>query len=234
MKAESLNLFHVPLNQLVDLIREGVPSFEYDFKKHLIRLLDEDHEELGHIRLPLHISLDKGLHINETVPFVLYMTIESGNAAICISEGKDISYHTTIGAYMTRKKQGFSQIKYLNKKGKSRAGSRVRLAGTITFFEEINETLGHLFIEYEFDRIALNCSTSLIPYLYQSKVSCPFEKDDHRLYKIPLHLPQSNYTNLNGAIKKLMAPMLNYQKKDTHKMHVFLESLAPLVKGMDE
>ncbi|MEP3390400.1 MAG: hypothetical protein ABJO02_19570, partial [Reichenbachiella sp.] len=124
--------------------------------------------------------------------------------------GKTNIYHTTFSAYMTRKKQGVSQIKYLNKKGKSRAGSRVRLAKTIEFFENINSTLSELLANHEIDRLALNCSTTLIPYLHQSKVPCPFEKKDDRLYKIPLHISQSNFTNLDKAIKKLMAPMLLY------------------------
>ena len=112
---------------------------------------------------------------------------------------------------MSRKKQGFSQIKYLNKKGKSRAGSRVRLASTLEFFEDINAKLTALLEEHTVERIALNITPGLIPYLHQSKVPCPFEKQDIRLYKIPLHIPQSNYTNLYGVIKKLMAPILFHE-----------------------
>jgi hypothetical protein len=137
-----------------------------------------------------------------------------------VMEGKKNLYHTTFSAYMTRKKQGFSQIKYLNKKGKSRAGSRVRLASTIDFFENINTTLSDLFEEYAIERIAVDCNATLIPYLHQSKVPCPFDKRDIRLYKIPLHIPQSNYTNLNGAIKKLMAPMLFYDDKNEAMVEV--------------
>jgi hypothetical protein len=56
----------------------------------------------------------------------------------------------------------------------------------------------------------MDCPSPLIPYLHQSKIPCPFDKKDSRLYKIPLHIPQSNFTNLNAAIKKLMAPILFY------------------------
>ena len=111
---------------------------------------------------------------------------------------------------MTRKKQGFSQIKYLNKKGKSRAGSRIRLAATLEFFEKINETLDELFEEYTLDRIAINCTPSLSPLLFNSKIECSFSKNDDRLYKIPLHIPQSNFSNLKQTIKKLKSPVLFY------------------------
>ena len=49
---------------------------------------------------------------------------------------------------MVRKKRGVSQIKHLKTKGKSRAGSRVRLAETEEFFENINGRLQDYFEEH--------------------------------------------------------------------------------------
>jgi hypothetical protein len=214
MSQLSANLYHLSIEQLGQLVREYFTTYEYDFKRHAIQLKDADHNPIGSIRLPLHLQLDKDLSITKDAAYVLYLSIESGYAAISIMEGEENVYHTTFGAYMTRKKQGFSQIKYLKKKGKSRAGSRVRLASTIEFFENINETLTELLKIHVIDRLALNCNTTLIPYLYQSKVKCPFEKNDPRLYKIPLHIPQSNFSNLEAAIRKLKAPVLFYEDKD--------------------
>ncbi|PIB35232.1 hypothetical protein BFP72_07390 [Reichenbachiella sp. 5M10] len=168
--------------------------------------------------------IDESLILLEDHAHALYLSIESGSAALCIVQGEHIVYHTTFSAYMTRKKQGFSQIKYLNKKGKSRAGSRVRLASTIDFFESINESLTDLLEIYEIDRIALDCTTTLIPYLYQSKVPCPFAKKDPRLYKIPLHISQSNYTHLEGAIRQLKDPVLLYEENQAHWAELLLGS----------
>jgi len=193
----------------------------------LVVMENEEHKTIGYLRMPLHLSFGDNLAVTNEETLALYLSIQSGNAAICVMEGKENLYHTTFSAYMTRKKQGFSQIKYLNKKGKSRAGSRVRLASTIDFFENINTTLSELFEEYEIERIAVDCTAALIPYLHQSKVVCPFDKRDSRLYKIPLHIQQSNYTNLNAAIKKLLAPMLFYDSKNE-------EFIKPLLqKAMD-
>ncbi|MEQ6118928.1 hypothetical protein [Reichenbachiella sp. MALMAid0571] len=222
MAEKKANLFDVPLGLLFSEVKKHFPNHHYNFKKHVVVIEDGEQNTLGYIRLPLHLSLDESLTVTNDEALVLYLSIESGSAAICVMKGKNNIYHTTFSSYMTRKKQGFSQVKYLNKKGKSRAGSRVRLASTIDFFENINTTLGELFEEYVVDRIGLHCSTSLIPYLYQSKVACPFDKKDDRLYKIPVHLPQSNFTNLNGAIKKLMAPMLFYDEKNENLLDVLI------------
>lgn len=205
------NLFHIPVVELLKVIKGLEGNYEYDHGKHLVHLENSEREKMGHLRLPLHFTLDNELNLLDDEPVVLYLTIEAGNAAICVTEGEEITYHTTFSSYMTRKKQGFSQVKYLNKKGKSRAGSRVRLASTIEFFEGINTVLEELFEEQFFDRIALSCTPTLVPYLYGSKVECPFRKTDERLYKIPLHIPQSNFTNLESTIKKLRAPVLFYK-----------------------
>lgn len=214
MLQKQVNLYNVPLDVLFQQVKIHFPNYHYNFKKHLVIVEDENLEIIGHIRLPLHLSIDEKLTIIDEETLALYLSIESGNAAICVMDGMENVYHTTFSAYMTRKKQGFSQIKYLNKKGKSRAGSRIRLASAIAFFENINSCLSALFEEFDVDRIALDCSATLIPYLHHSKVSCSFNKQDRRLYKIPLHIPQSNYTKLNEAIKKLKAPTFFYDPKN--------------------
>ncbi len=223
MSQDQINLFHHKPESIFETIREKAPGYEYDFKKHVVLLLDEQHETMGFLRMPLHWIVKDDLSLVGQEAVALYITIESGNAAICVMEGKENIYHTTFSAYMTRKKQGFSQIKYLKKKGKSKAGSRVRLAKTVTFFENINETLTEVLEIYDVDRIGLSCSATLIPFLFQSKVPCPFEKKDPRLYKIPLHIPQSNFTNLDAAIRKLHAPMLFFDTKYEDRLRSFFE-----------
>ena len=113
-------------------MKDDFPNYHYNYLKHQVILENENLETMGYIRLPLNLALDEKLKIADEETMVLYLSIESGNAAICVMEGKENVYHTTFSAYMTRKKKGFSQIKYLNKKGKSRAGSRIRLASTLS------------------------------------------------------------------------------------------------------
>lgn len=213
MQEQKLNLSIYTLPELIDMIKDEIDSYEYDFKKHLILLKDQNFNPMGYVRLPLHYQLNDHLDILDTQANALYLSVESGNAAICMMEGTENIYHTTFSAYMTRKKQGFSQIKYLNKKGKSRAGSRVRLAETVEFFENINTTMNDLWEEFMIARLALDCNKTLLPYLLQSKVPFPVDKKDPVLYKIPLHIAQSNYTNLDAAIEKLKAPLLLFDEQ---------------------
>lgn len=208
MKSSTINLFHIPFEEQFETIRNEFPAYEYDFFRHVISLKKETEEEQAYLRLPLFLKIGKELNIESMESNCVYLSIEAGNAALILNKGKETLFHTTFSAYMTRKKQGFSQIKYLKKKGKSRAGSRIRLAESQEFFEKINQKLIDLFELHQIDRIGLNCSKTLLPFLYQSNVLPPFEKKDERLYKIPLHIPQSNYTNLNAAIKKLIAPVI--------------------------
>ncbi|MEM7109844.1 MAG: hypothetical protein AAF519_16585 [Bacteroidota bacterium] len=213
MNQHAINLFHIPHASLFSWIKDQFNKYHYDFSKHIIVLENNSNKQIGYVRLPLHISLDERLIIHGKETTAMYLTIESGNAAAMVCRGKLILYHTTFTAYMARKRQGFSQIKYLNKKGKSRAGSRVRLAATTDFFENINHKCSKILETYNIERIALNCSTTLLPYLYQSKVPCPFNRKDPKLYKIPIHVPRSNFSNLEKTFKKLMAPILFFDQK---------------------
>ena len=226
MLDQHFNLFHFSAQQLLTLIHEQHIKTEYNFQKHCIEFASNQGENIGYIRLPLHLSISEKLTLIDEEINVIYISIESDNAAICVVEDKEITYHTTFSSYMTRRKQGYSQIKHLNKKGKSRAGSRVRLASTYEFFENINECLIELLDDYIIDRIALSCSTSLLPYMYESKTPCPFNKTDDRLYKIPLHIAQSNFTNLEQTIKKLNAPILFYNKEHQVDFNFLLQDEA--------
>lgn len=133
--------------------------------------------------------------IDEIPGSYVIILIQSGHCSIGFYEYDELIDHKVIQKYMVRKKQGKSQITYLNKKGKSREGSRLRLANTKAFFEEINDRLSY----YDFDdieRIIMSCPKSLIPLLFQSKVKTPFNKKDPRLIKVPIDVKKPNHQEL--------------------------------------
>ena len=106
---------------------------------------------------------------------------------------------------MKRHKRGKSQISYLKTRGKSKAGSRIRLANTVRFFEEINERLTTYEEEYEPERMIYSCTAQLWGLLFQSKVPPPFEKKDPRLIKVPKDVNIPTYEellNVNEFIQK--------------------------------
>lgn len=123
--------------------------------------------------------------------------IRAGNASLGIFRGDELLAHKVIRKYMVRKKQGKMQISYLNQKGKSRAGSRVRLRESVEFFEEINSKLEAWFKDFgPQDKIFYSCSVRLKSPWFSSRISPPFTKNDPRLITIPQHIHQPTHEEL--------------------------------------
>lgn len=111
--------------------------------------------------------------------------------------------HKVFRAYMIRQKQGKSQIKYLKTKGKSRAGSRLRLGESERFFEEINERLTNYSDEFPIDMWGISCAKTLLPYFFSSEPAPPFAKDQENLISIPFHVQQPDFETLKKMHQKL-------------------------------
>ncbi|MBD8489248.1 hypothetical protein IFO69_10875 [Echinicola sp. CAU 1574] len=178
---------------------------EFNVSKNTVYFYKEE-EKVIQVRLPIFWNSPSDMKQNqmEETNYVLLM-IRSGIASIGYFENGENIDHRVFRAYMVRKKQGKSQIKHLKTKGKSRAGSRIRLAETLEFFDEINERLQEYFKEYRVDKVGLSCTTTLIPYLFDAKVTTPFEKNDARVFKIPKHIANPTYESLletNSFLKK--------------------------------
>ena len=194
--------------RLLRAIQAGSHPFIYEHEKHRLVLLGETGEAQAYFRLPITVPPPDSPQVQ--VHYVLLL-IQSGNCAMGYFEDGVNLDHKVFRSYMVRKKQGTSQIKYLKTKGKSRAGSRVRLAETAEFFENINGRLQEYFGEYEVHRIAISCSKTLIPYLYNSKIPTPFDKHDPRLYKIPKHIHTPIYEVMMDAHRFLQKGELLYE-----------------------
>lgn len=111
--------------------------------------------------------------------------------------------HKVFRAYMVRQKQGKSQIKYLKTKGKSRAGSRVRLGETEDFFREINERLTTYEKNFPIDTWGMSCAKTLFPYFFSSEPAPPFLKNQGNLFSIPFHVQHPGLETLELMHKKL-------------------------------
>jgi hypothetical protein len=197
--------------ELLRTIQQADFRTEYDAEKHRLTLLDEEGNNQLFFRLPLTLPppSEKPTIAKTPINYVVLL-IQSGNCALGYFENGINRNHKVFRSYMVRKKQGKSQIKYLKTKGKSRAGSRVRLGETIEFFENINGRLQEYFEDHDVHRIAISCSKTLIPYLFSSKVETPFDKNDPRLYKIPKHIHTPIYEVLLDANRFLLRGELIY------------------------
>jgi hypothetical protein len=210
--------------QFLNWILHEKHSHEYNYKKHSLSLLDELNDPFCYLRLPIHLHFP-GNKSTENSRHILVL-IQSGSAATGFVENTKLIDHKVFTAYMVRKKQGKSQIKHLKTKGKSRAGSRVRLASTIKFFENINSRLQLYFQKDPIDRIALSCSKTLIPWLFQSKIKCPFEKRDGRIYMIPKDVSQPNYKVLTEVNKFLMRCDVHYEDAHSQRIEKIFADIA--------
>lgn len=178
---------------------------QLDEKKHRLLGLDEAGETAFSLRLPLAwpaIPVERPelatylAQVPEALPVHLLLLIQVGAAAIGCFDEEDVLAHKAIKKYMKRHSRGRAQIHYLNTRGKSKAGSRIRLANTERFVEEINERLAEWEEEYDPARILYSCSPQLWGLLFQADPPPPFDKKDPRLVKVPLDVNLPSYEEL--------------------------------------
>lgn len=178
-------------------------------KKLVLQGLDAAGKVLWWFRVPLifpRMAQDETLEsytvkLSEDLPtFLVLLLRANGNASIGYVEQGKLLNHKVIRKYMVRQKQGKSQIKHLKTRGKSRAGSRVRLEQTIEFAEEINQKL----IDWETEdaeRILVSSSIDVWNLLFKVNVLPPFAKRDERLRKIPYHIHTPNFQELKKIVR---------------------------------
>ncbi|WP_439882631.1 hypothetical protein ACSX1A_05560 [Pontibacter sp. MBLB2868] len=217
---------------LLQKIEEEAIVYTYEYDKHRITLLDPINNKELYFRLPITLPAPGNVLPGAMPVHYIILLIQSGNCAIGYFEGGVNFNHKVFRSYMVRKKQGKSQIKYLKTKGKSRAGSRVRLGETLEFFENINERLQDYFDNHDIHRIAISCSKTLIPYLYNAKVNIPFSKNDPRLYKIPKHIHTPVYEVMLDANRFLQRGELIFDEPQQRFVNDLLSDIG--LTGMEE
>ncbi len=190
-------------------------SLDLDFNKSkTILTLSRESQKICRIISPLLIhnlndeTLKNPLLIAEEIDNYYIILIQAGHSALAYCEGGEMIYHKVITKYMVRKGQGSAQIKHLKTKGKSREGSRIRLAKTIEFFEEINHKLNTWFEEYKSDQIFYSSSVDLWNIMFESKVPVPFEKRGDHLIKIPLDINKPGFKELKRVNYFLMNSLI--------------------------
>ncbi|MEO1366037.1 MAG: hypothetical protein AAFX50_02585 [Acidobacteriota bacterium] len=115
--------------------------------------------------------------------------MQAGAVSLGRFEGGEALITKSLRRYVVRGK-GRAQPLYLKTKGKSRYGSRLRLANARKLLVETNEKL----LEWEghfgpADRIYYSCPVRLWPSLFETTPPPPFEKTGP-LVRIPLDLPR--------------------------------------------
>lgn len=200
MSINKIRINYLDTINLLKKISEVNLNIEIDSKKNKFEIFYENEVKIQ-CRLPLifpglFLPIENYINIIDEIPEpYIIILIQAGHCSLGYFEDDEITDHKVIQKYMVRKKQGKSQLTYLNKKGKSREGSRIRLANTKAFFEEINDRLA--FYDFEdIERIIISCPKKLIPLLFQAKITPPFEKKDERIIKVPVDVKKPNHQEL--------------------------------------
>ncbi|HET8858654.1 hypothetical protein [Marivirga sp.] len=206
------------LEILINSLEKKFGNLEYEDSKNLLKFPTNPSIS---IRLPFDFKYDqkKLNHSN-----FLIIIIHSGEAALAYSEESQIVEHKMIKAYMVRQKQGKSQIKHLKTKGKSKAGSRVRLAGTDHFSEEINEKIAEWDEYFEIGKIAISCNKTLQPFLF-NRPDAALKKNDVRMFKIPKHIQEANFENLSFIHNYLISMELKFDDSDKELINNLISTI---------
>ena len=145
--------------------------------------------------------------------------VRAGQAAVGYFHQGNLLDHKVFRGYLVRQKQGKSQFKYLKTKGKSRAGSRIRLEETLLFFNEINERLQVYAKQYPLNFWGLGCAKTLWPLLFDGEITAPFTSKSSELIELPYPFTKGSYEELQELELRLQ------------QFHLLLSPLAePLIQ----
>lgn len=205
----------------LDLISDSVNKemkLIFDRKKHQLQI-EDNQEWLAKIYLPwtLEWSESQGFCENQDSHYSLVL-IRAGQAVAGYFHRGILLDHKVFRAYMVRQKQGKSQIKHLKTKGKSRAGSRIRLAETVQFFEDINERLTSYADQFPIDLWGISCAKTMWPFFFSSAIEPPFSPKAENLIGLPFHISQASFEELKATGELLQKFHLILSEKGNSKL----------------
>ena len=218
----------IPQTQVVSFAQALLLVNQADEKGWEIRYLPEKHQLLlenkvswlAKLFLPWTMTwLPEGkFQVQEDVHYCLTL-VRAGQASLGYFHQGKLLDHKVFRGYLVRQKQGKSQFKYLKTKGKSRAGSRIRLEETLVFFKEINERLQVYAKQYPLNFWGLGCTKTMWPLLFDGEVKPPFSSKSAELIELPYPFTKGSYEELQELELRLQ------------QFHLLLSPLAePLIQ----
>jgi hypothetical protein len=219
-----------------DLISESAKKslkLIFDLKKHQLKI-EDNQEWLAKIYFPWTINWFESIGFKENPDshFSLAL-IRAGQAVVGYFHQGILIDHKVFRAYMVRQKQGKSQIKHLKTKGKSRAGSRIRLEETTLFFEDINERLTSYADQFPIDLWGISCAKTMWPYYFSSAIPPPFSPKAENLIELPFHISQASFEELKNAGELLQKFHLIISEKGKELLNVKSENDSDPIQNDD-
>jgi hypothetical protein len=126
----------------------------------------------------------------------LVLLFQAGAAALGSWQNDECLHHKVLRKYVVRGK-GRAQPTHLRTKGKSRYGSRLRLQNARSLLVELSEKLTDWDRECGgFDAVFYACGVRLWGDLLRCEPPPPFTAGDRRLVKIPWHVHEPRFEEL--------------------------------------
>ncbi len=173
---------------------------EYDEKKHRVILSCEEKRVI--FRLPPILLGGKPEDLLKDTCYYLVMLVEADQVSCgYFYKGTTLAHHVFRG-YTVRKKQGKSQVNYLKRKGKSRAGSRIRLRGTTDLIQEVIQWLNQTVLDHKLNRIILDVSPQFWSLFYQQPEKPFFDQRDQRIITSGLYWRKAGYKEMCYIAKR--------------------------------
>lgn len=218
MEGPHLKISSSKTSSLLEYLLNNNYRVELQNKKDKI-LIYKDNEFLFGLRPPLSYPSLKEIdeikqwdykNIHKT--YIVFL-VRSGIASLGLIEDGELIKHKVLRSYMNRKKQGKSQLSYLKTKGKSRAGSRVRLENAKIFFEEIstllNKWAGKKNIPFYYF-----IPIPLLSYWNQTSTPPPSQIKLTDSKKIPLNVKTPSFGELQRIINLIEKGELLFNNKE--------------------
>jgi hypothetical protein len=187
-------------------------------KQHAFEFFNSEGKKALKVSFPLNFSVpnidhklsDYALAFEVKGHLFCLALIQAGESVLGIINNKELQEYKVIRKYMVRKKQGKTQLKHLNTKGKSRAGSRIRLAQSEKFFEEINQKLTSWNESIANGLFVYGIATSLLPFWTNSRIPIPLDiKNIEHTRKVNWTVGLPREKELEKSIKHLYSSRIS-------------------------
>ena len=197
------------LNEFLEILDSiSKKSDEYNFLENSIEYTLKDHDKENLI-IPKIFHSDQSAYpsrIKEEYksarPYLI-LVVRAGEAILAVCSNDELVEYKILKKYMVRKSQGKAQYNYLQQKGKSRLGSRIRLQQTEKFFSELNEFIKNYEERFDLNKIYLSCSPRLKGAWWKSSKEEPFDKNDKRIARLSLSINEISKWQLDDIIRRL-------------------------------
>jgi hypothetical protein len=202
-------------------------QWHYLSEKHQL-ILQKGQEWLAKLYIPWTLDWTaEGKFFEKPDAHFSLVMIKAGQAVTGYFHRGELIDHRVFRAYMVRQKQGKSQIKHLKTKGKSRAGSRIRLAETARFFEEINERLISYSSQFPIDYWGISCAKTLWPHYFSSAVPPPFSSSEKSLIELPVHIAKASFEELQALGELLQKFHVLLSEQGKYLLDISADTLSP-------